>query len=71
MRAATEHGLRYRTLRATARNALIRSFLPDAEKRKELERFDAACVRFERSVANEESLPEKFLALLKAAVAAW
>jgi adenosine deaminase len=71
MRAATEHGLRYRTLRTTARNALIRSFLPDAEKRQELERFDAASARFERSVANEEALSQKFVVLLKAAVGAW
>ena len=40
LRAAREHGLGYRTLKAIARNALIHSFLPPADQRRELERFD-------------------------------
>ena len=39
-RAVHDQGLDYRTLKAIARNALTYSFLDEAQKRSELERFD-------------------------------
>ena len=50
-RAAWEHGLDYRTLKQIARNALIHSFLPDAQRRAELARLDGAFATFERTEA--------------------
>lgn len=66
---AREHGLGYRTLKSLARNALIYSFLADAEKREELARFDRASAAFEASIANERSWPQR-LWLLAAEAAA-
>ncbi len=45
VRAAREHGLGYFTLKALARNALLHAFLPEPQKRAELERFDRSYAR--------------------------
>jgi adenosine deaminase len=67
-RATRDYGLDYRTLKAIARNALIYSFLDEAQKRKELERFDRAYTEFERSVRSERSRWQNVTALITAAV---
>jgi adenosine deaminase len=67
-RAVDDQGLDYRTLKAIARNALIYSFLDEAEKKSELERFDWSYSEFERSVAHQQPALQKALALMKAAV---
>ena len=68
MRAARDFGLEYRALKAIARNALIYSFLDEAQKRDELARFDHASAEFERSVASRQSPLQNAVALIKAAV---
>jgi adenosine deaminase len=60
--------LEYRALKAIARNALIYSFLDEAQKRDELARFDRASAEFERSVASRQSPLQNAVALIKAAV---
>src|ERR1700730_13912168 len=68
LRAARDYGLEYRALKAIARNALIYSFLDEAQKRDELARFDRASAEFERSVASRQSPLQNAVALIKAAV---
>ena len=68
MRAARDYGLGYRMLKAIARNALIYSFLDEAQKRGELVRFDRSCAEFERSVASRQTPLQNAVTLLKAAV---
>jgi adenosine deaminase len=68
LRAARDFGLEYRTLKAIARNALIYSFLDEAQKRDQLARFDRASAEFERSVASRQSPLQNAAALIKAAV---
>ena len=68
MRAVLDFGLEYRALKAIARNALIYSFLDEAQKRDELARFDRASAEFERSVASRQSPLQNAAALIKAAV---
>ena len=68
LRAARDFGLEYRALKAIARNALIYSFLDEAQKRDELARFDRASAEFERSVASRRSPLQYAVALIKAAV---
>jgi adenosine deaminase len=67
-RAAREFGLDYRTLKAIARNALIYSFLPPDEKRRELDRFDRTSAEFERSVTGSPWQWRNLASLLRAAV---
>jgi adenosine deaminase len=67
-RAVDDQGLDYRTLKAIARNALIYSFLDEAQKRSELERFDRAYAEFERSLARRQPALRNVVALMKAAV---
>src|SRR5262249_51056358 len=68
VRAARDYGLEYRVLKAIARNALIHSFLDEAQKRGELARFDRAGAEFERSVASRQSPLQNAVTLIKAAV---
>jgi adenosine deaminase len=68
LRAARDYGLEYRALKAIARNALIYSFLDEAQKRDELARFDRASAEFERSVTSRQSPLQNAVALIKAAV---
>jgi len=68
LRAARDYGLEYRALKAIARNALIYSFLDEAQKRDELARFDRASAEFERSMASRQSPLQNAVALIKAAV---
>jgi len=68
MRAAREHGLSYRTLKAIARNALVHSFLGPEDKRKELARFDQASTEFEQSVAGRRWQLQHLVELVRAAV---
>jgi adenosine deaminase len=68
MRAVRDYALEYRTLKAIARNALIYSFLDEAQKRDELARFERASAEFERSVASRQSPLQNAVALIKAAV---
>jgi adenosine deaminase len=65
-RAARDYRLGYRALKAIARNALVRSFLPEEEQQKELQRFDRASAEFEQSVTGPWRLRHLPL-LLKAA----
>jgi adenosine deaminase len=69
-RAARDYGLGYAQLKAIARNSLAYSFLGDAQKREQLERFGRRTSEFERSVASRESPFSKAVALIKAAVTA-
>ena len=68
-RAARDYGLDYRTLKAIARNALIHSFLDDAQRRSELERFDQSSADFERSDGRQRRSrrDESAAALIRAA----
>ena len=68
-RAAHEHDLGYRTLKAIARNALVHAFLAEPQKRAELERFDRACAEFEAWAAGRTSWPQRLWMLAKAAAA--
>ena len=68
LRAARDYGLDYRVLKAIARNALIYSFLDEAQKRDELARFDRASAEFERFVASRQPPLQNAVALIKAAV---
>jgi hypothetical protein len=68
VRAAREYGLGYRALKAIARNALIHSFLPAAEKQQELERFDRSTAAFEQAVTGPAWQFRNLMTLLKAAV---
>ena len=56
VRAARDYRLGYGALKRLARASLVYSFLPDADKRKELERFDHAAKDFERSIAHRASI---------------
>ena len=67
-RAARDYGLDYRALKAIARNALIRAFLDDAQRRSGLERFDQSSAEFERSMAGTRSRQENLAALIRAAL---
>jgi hypothetical protein len=66
--APRDCGLDYRALKAIARNALIRAFLDDAQRRSELERFDQSSAEFERSMAGTRSRQENLAALIRAAL---
>ena len=68
VRAARDYGLGYRRLKAIARNALIFSFLKEADKRDELAKFEKAAADFEHSIAAQESLLNNLQAIIKAAV---
>jgi len=68
MRAAREHKLGYRTLKAIARNSLVHSFLGPEDKRKELARFDQASADFEQSVAGRHWQLQHLVELVRAAV---
>jgi adenosine deaminase len=68
MRAAREHGLGYRTLKAIARNSLVHSFLGPEDKRKELARFDQASAEFEQSVSGRHWQLQHVVELVRAAV---
>ncbi|CAH1661605.1 adenosine deaminase family protein [Chelatococcus asaccharovorans] len=54
-RAARDHGLGYRRLKAIARNAIVHSFLMADEKQRELDRLDRSFAAFEQAVATEQS----------------
>jgi adenosine deaminase len=68
VRAAREHGLGYRTLKAIARNSLVHSFLGPEDKRRELARFDQASAEFEQSVAGLHWQLQHLVELVRAAV---
>ncbi|CAH1650297.1 Adenosine deaminase [Hyphomicrobiales bacterium] len=53
-RAARDHGLGYRQLKAIARNAIAHSFLTGADKQRELDRLDRSFAAFERMVSSEQ-----------------
>jgi adenosine deaminase len=69
VRAARDHGLGYRTLKAIARNALLHSFLPPGDKRAELARFDRASADFEQSIVGRRWQLRHLVELVRAAVA--
>lgn len=68
-RAVHDQGLDYPTLKAIARNALVYSFLDEAQKRSELERFDRSYAEFERSLARQQSALQNLTVLIRAALA--
>ena len=68
-RAVHDQGLDYPTLKAIARNALTYSFLDEAQKRRELERFDRSYAEFERSLARHQSALQNLTVLIRAALA--
>ncbi|MDO8878127.1 MAG: adenosine deaminase [Pseudolabrys sp.] len=68
VRAARDYRLGYKALKKMARASLMHSFLPDADKRKELERFDAAKKAFERSNAARVSILDGLLLIAGAAI---
>lgn len=68
-RAVHDQGLDYPTLKAIARNALTYSFLDEAQKRSELERFDRSYAEFERSLARQQSALHNLTVLIRAALA--
>lgn len=68
VRAARDYRLNYATLKSLARASLIYAFLAEADKRKELERFDASAKEFERSIAARASILDGLLLLAGSAV---
>jgi adenosine deaminase len=68
MRAAREHAIGYRTLKAIARNSLVHSFLGPEDKRRELVRFDQASAEFEQTVAGRHWQLQHLVELVRAAV---
>lgn len=68
VRAARDYRLGYAALKKLARASLVYSFLPDADKRKELERFDHASKDFERSIAHRGSVFDGLILLACAVV---
>jgi adenosine deaminase len=68
MRAAREHAVGYRTLKAIARNGLVHSFLGPEDKRRELARFDQASAEFEQTVAGRHWQLQHLVELVRAAV---
>lgn len=68
VRAARDHGIGYAQLKAFAHSALTHSFLPDADKKQELARLDAAFAAFEAEISEAQTWPRKLGALLRAAV---
>lgn len=58
VRAARDYTLTYPMLKQMARASLVHSFLPDPDKRKELERFDAKLKEFERFNARRMTIWE-------------
>jgi adenosine deaminase len=56
VRAARDYRLNYPALKKLARASLTYSFLADADKRRELDRFDHAVKDFERSIAQRASV---------------
>ena len=67
-RAARDYRLSYRALKALARTSLTYSFLPEADKRKELEHFDAAAKEFEHSVAGRVPILNGLALVAKATI---
>lgn len=67
-RAARDYRLSYRALKALARASLTYSFLPEADKRKELEHFDAAAKEFEHSVADRVPILNGLVLVARAAI---
>lgn len=67
-RAARDYRLSYRALKMLARASLIYSFLPEADKHEELERFDAAAKEFEHSVASRMPILNGLALVAKAAI---
>jgi adenosine deaminase len=68
VRATRDYEFNYRTVKKLARASLVHSFLPEADKRKELERFDAACKEFERSNAGRMSILDGLMLIAGSAV---
>lgn len=68
LRAARDHGLSYRQLKALARTALLKAFLPEPERRAGLDRLDAAFAAFEQEVAAAMPPLARAAALLRALV---
>lgn len=67
-RAARDHGLGYRMLKAFAHNALAHAFLGRDEKQRELDRLDRAFAAFEQAVADEQPSLARLAALVRALV---
>lgn len=65
VRAARDYRLSYTELKAIARASLTYSFLNDADKRKELERFDTASMKFERAIAARASIFDNLLLIIR------
>jgi adenosine deaminase len=67
-RAARDYGPSYQTLKAIARNALLRSFLDQKQKGDELKRFDRSFAEFERAQTRSRPPLQNILALLAAVI---
>jgi adenosine deaminase len=67
-RGAREHELSYRRLNSLARNALTHSFLADADKQQELDRFERSSREFETSIAGALPWPQRLWLLAVEAV---
>jgi hypothetical protein len=65
-RAARDHGLGYRQLKAIARNAIAHSFLTGEDKQRELDRLDRSFAAFERGVSSEQPALARLKALMLA-----
>lgn len=65
-RAARDHGLDYRRLKAIARNAIAHSFLGGDEKKREFERLERSFAAFENAVATEQPPLTQLRAVVRA-----
>ena len=68
VRAAYEHGLGYRKLKAIARNGLTYSFIREEKKRDLLARLDRASEEFEQALVGQRGTLRSLAALIRAAV---
>ncbi len=68
VRAARDYGLSYSELKSIARASLIYSFLNDADRSKELARFDAMSAAFEHAVATYASALDGLILIVKIGV---
>jgi hypothetical protein len=68
VRAARDERLSYAALKKRKRDGLTHAPLPDAEKRRELERFDHASKDFEHDMAAHISIADGLILITSAAV---
>lgn len=68
IRAVRDNRLSYPRLKKMVRNSMTRSSLPDADKRRQMDRFDHAVKEFERSMAGRVGIVNGLILIAGSAV---